>query len=38
MEEIGVNERKAFTNLDELSKILRFKNYKEEDKKSTRIG
>ena len=38
VEEEGDDERKAFTNLDELWKILSFKNYKEGDEKSTRLS
>ena len=38
VEEVGADERKAFTNLDELWKILSFKNYKEDDEKSRRLG
>ena len=33
VEEVGVEERKAFTNLDELWKILSFKNFRKENKK-----
>ncbi len=35
VEEVGVEERRAFTNLDELWNILSFKNFREEDKKQT---
>jgi hypothetical protein len=37
MEEVGVEERKAFTNLDELWKILSFKNLREEDEELTHL-
>jgi hypothetical protein len=37
VEEAGVEERKAFTNLDELWKILSFKNFREEEKKLTHL-
>jgi hypothetical protein len=35
VEEVGVEERRVFTNLDELWNILSFKNFREEDKKQT---
>lgn len=31
VEEVGVEERRAFTNLDELWNILSFKNFRKED-------
>jgi len=31
VEEVGAEERKAFTNLDELWKILSFRNLREEE-------
>jgi hypothetical protein len=37
VEEVGVEERKAFTNLDELWKILSFKNFMGEDKKPAHL-
>ncbi len=37
VEEVGVEERKAFTNLDELWSILSFKNFREEDKELTHL-
>ena len=37
VEEAGVEERKAFTNLDELWKILSFKKFREEDKELTHL-
>jgi len=37
VEEAGVEERKAFTNLDELWKILSFKNFREEEKELTHL-
>jgi hypothetical protein len=37
VEETGVEERKAFTNLDELWKILSLKNFMGEDEKTTHL-
>jgi hypothetical protein len=37
VEEIGVEERRAFTNLDELWNILSFKNFREKDKELTHL-
>ena len=37
VEEVGVEERRAFTNLDELWNILSFKKFREEDKKQMHL-
>jgi hypothetical protein len=37
VEEVGVEERKASTNLDELWKILSFKNLREKDEELTHL-
>ena len=36
VEEVGVEERKAFTSLDELWKILSFRNLREEEEVTLR--